>query len=792
MSGKYPETKNIKIPEETLLKWQNIVNTMAETINVPAALIMRLDPPQIEVLRASDKAENPYEVGDTEKLLGLYCEEVIRTDTELIVADARESEKWKNSPDVGLGMVSYFGVPLKWPDGDIFGTICVLDSKKNEYSDLFRKLMVQFKGLVESHLELIFNRKEIEREKEKIESYLDAVGLLVVILDKEGLVKRINERGCDILGQSKEEIEGKNWFENFIPEGIREEVKDVFNSLLSGDIDKVEDKENPVIVDGDKEKMIAWHNNIIKNVKGEIVGIINSGIDLTERKKAEEELKETKERYQKIVENADEWIWILDRDGNFIYANRAALENSGYKYEKWLGRNFGPIVVEEDLSKVKKIFAETLGGKSQHYELRIKDKKGNIRIMQVNTAPLLEDEEVVGTISVGRDVTEVKEKEKEFRKMDKLESLGVLAGGIAHDFNNLLIGIMGNISLAKMNIIDEETKEILSEAEKASKKASRLTDQLLTFSKGGEPIKEKTSIEDVIRESAGFVLHGSNVKCKYDFPEDLWKVKVDKGQISQVVNNIVLNADQAMPEGGKISIKVENLVLGQENTLSFPEGNYIKITIEDEGIGIPEEHLDKIFDPYFSTKLKGHGLGMTTVYSIVQKHKGHIKVESKSGKGTTFYVYLPAAEGEGKEKEGEEKEKEEKETLPLEKQKILLMDDEGIVRKTIGRMLTDRGSEVVFAEDGVEALKKFREAKNSPHPFDAVILDLTIPGGMGGKETVKKIREMDSNVKIIVASGYSNDPVMANYEKYGFNGVLAKPFHIEELVKILKSIIGKS
>jgi len=906
MREEYSDTKNIEIPKETLKKWQGIVNTMADIINVPAALIMRVEPPEITVLSASDTEENPYEVGNKENLLGLYCEEVIKTNRELLVADARESEKWKDNPDIELGMVSYFGFPLKWPDGDIFGTICVLDSEKNEYSELYKKIIVQFKELVETHLELIFQRREIEKEKEKTEKYLEAAGPLVVILNEEGKVEKINARGCSILGYRKEEIEGKNWFENFIPERIRKDVGDVFGRLMSGEIEMTENEESPVIVGGGGERIILWHNNIMKNNEGEIIGTICSGIDITERKeaqkklkkseeekslilngspllivyqnteheiiwanraagesvgkepedlvgkicyeiwnqsdtpcegcpvekaiqkgelvsgeiispdgrvwfikgnpvvneegniigaiettmniterkKAEEELRETKERYQKIVENADEWIWILDKEGNFKYANRAALEGSGYEFEKWLGRGFQPIVVEEDLPKVGKIFAETLGGKNQHYEVRIKDKEGNIRILQVNTAPLLEEGEAIGTVSVGRDVTEDKEKERELIRMDKLESIGVLAGGIAHDFNNLLMGIMGNISLAKMSV-DDEIKEMLSDAEKTSRKASCLAEQLLTFSKGGEPIKEKISIEDVIRESAEFVLHGSNVKCEYKFYEDLWEIEADKGQMSQVINNIVLNADQSMPEGGNVLIEARNVVIGDDSTLPLSKGKYIEISIEDEGMGIPEEHLDKIFDPYFSTKLKGHGLGMATVYSIIQKHEGHVKVESKLGEGTTFFIYLPAEEGD----DGEKDEKEE--IFLLEKLKILLMDDEEIVRKAIGRMLKDKGSEVVFAEDGEEAVQIFKEAKNSSQPFDAMILDLTIPGGMGGKETVKKIREMDSNVKIIVASGYSNDPVMANYEKYGFNEIIVKPFDNEELVRVLKSVIGK-
>jgi PAS domain S-box-containing protein len=907
MKKKYPDTKGIKIPKKILGKWQKVVNTLAELIDVPSALIMKIYPSEIEVFKASDTAGNPYEVGDRENLLGLYCEEVIKTNKELLVADARESKRWKNNPDIKLGMVSYLGYPLKWPDGEMFGTICVLDSEKNEYSELYRKLMVQFKELLESHLELIFQHREIEKEKIITEKYLDAAGPIVVILDEKGRVKRINERGCSVLGCKKKEIKGKDWFENFIPENIRKDVKKIFERLMSGNIKEKEFEEHPVIIRGG-EKIILWHNNILKNEEGGIVGTISSGVDtterreyqkrlrkaeeekslilngtpmlidyqntkheiiwankaagesvgkkpeelvgkkchevwnqrnvpceecpvekaikkgelvsgeirspdgrawfikanpvideegdiigvieitmnVTERKKAEEELRKTKERYQKIVENANEWIWIIDCEGNFTYANRAAVEGSGYKIENWLGRSFEPIVLEENLSKVKRIFAETLGGKSQNYELRIKDKNGNIKTLQVNTAPLLEEGEAIGTVSVGRDITEDKEKEKELMRMDKLESIGVLAGGIAHDFNNLLMGIMGNISLAKMNIDDDEVKELLSDAAKASKKASRLTEQLLTFSKGGEPVKEKTSMKDIIIESSEFVLHGSNVKCEYHFSEDLWNVTVDKGQMFQVINNIVLNADQSMPEGGKISITGDNILLDKDNTFSLPEGKYIKISMEDEGVGIPEEHLNKIFDPYFSTKTKGHGLGMTTVYSIIQKHEGHIKVESKLGEGTTFYIYIPAVEEDKEEREGE-KEK----VSFLNKKKILLMDDEEVVLNTMGRMLKEKGSEVVFAEDGDKAVKKFKEEKSTSHPFDAVILDLTIPGGMGGKDTLKEIRKIDPKVKVIVSSGYSNSPIMANYDKYGFNGVIAKPFNIEELIRVLTNVFGK-
>ncbi|MEJ2306976.1 MAG: PAS domain S-box protein, partial [candidate division WOR-3 bacterium] len=295
MDKKYPDTKNIDIPEKMLAKWQEIVNILAEIMNVPAALIMRTFPPEIEVFVTSDTEENPYEVGHREKILGLYCEEVITNDKELLVADARKISRWKNNPDIKLGMISYLGYPLRWPDGDLFGTICVLDSKKNKYSELFKKTLFQFKELIESHLELIFQHRKVEIEKEKAEQYLEAAGPIVVILNEKGKIKRINERGCSILDCKKKEIEGKDWFENFIPEQIRKNVKKVFERLISGNTEEGEFEEHPVITGKGYEKIILWYNSIIKNEKEEIVGTISSGIDITESKEAQENLRKSEE-----------------------------------------------------------------------------------------------------------------------------------------------------------------------------------------------------------------------------------------------------------------------------------------------------------------------------------------------------------------------------------------------------------------------------------------------------------------------------------------------------------------
>jgi CheY-like chemotaxis protein len=315
-------------------------------------------------------------------------------------------------------------------------------------------------------------------------------------------------------------------------------------------------------------------------------------------------------------------------------------------------------------------------------------------------------------------------------------------------------------------------------------RARDLTQQLLTFSKGGAPIKKTASIDELLKDTTVFTLSGSNVKCKFSIPEDLWSVEIDEGQISQVINNLIINADQAMPEGGTISISAENVIIGAEDVLPLKEGRYLKIKIQDQGIGIPEEYLQKIFDPYFTTKQKGSGLGLTIAYSIIKNHKGYIAVKSKLGVGSKFSIYLPALEKQIPKKK-------EAEIRPITgKGKIMVMDDEEIIRTSLGEILTFLGYEPEFARNGEEALATYKKAIDSGQSFDAVILDLTIRGGMGGKETIKKLIEIDPKVKAIVSSGYSTDPVMADFKNYGFRGVVAKPYDIKELSKELDDVIN--
>ncbi len=374
---------------------------------------------------------------------------------------------------------------------------------------------------------------------------------------------------------------------------------------------------------------------------------------------------------------------------------------------------------------------------------------------------------------------------QEILRAHKLESLGILAGGIAHDFNNILTAILGNISLVKMwSNPSDKIYPRLDAVERASIRAIDLTHQLLTFSKGGAPIKKTTSILELIKDSADFALRGSNIKCEFDMGKDILPVEADRGQISQVIHNLVINAKQAMPDGGKIIINIKNINIKEHESIHIPVGMYVMISIRDFGTGIPEELLDKIFDPYFTTKQKGTGLGLAIAYSIIKNHGGLITVESEYGKGTIFNIYLPASNERTMQEETDD------DTLHTGKGRILVMDDEEMVRDAIGDMLLDLEYSVEFATGGCEAIKKYKEAKLSGKPYDVVIMDLTVPGGMGGKDAIKEILEFDPSVKAIVSSGYSNDPVMANYQIYGFSGVITKPYELKKLSKELYRVMN--
>jgi signal transduction histidine kinase/ActR/RegA family two-component response regulator len=382
-----------------------------------------------------------------------------------------------------------------------------------------------------------------------------------------------------------------------------------------------------------------------------------------------------------------------------------------------------------------------------------------------------------------KEISERKRYEEELQKAEKLESIGILAGGIAHDFNNLLTGVLGNLSIARIRAPGAaDIHENLSKAEKACLRARDLTRQLLIFSKGGAPIRKATAIAAVLRESAECTLRGSDVLCEFSLPDDLPPVDIDEGQIGQVVNNLIVNADQAMPGGGTLRVEARTVEVGPGDPLPIRPGRYVRVTVSDTGIGIPKEALPRIFDPFYTTKEKGSGLGLTTAYSILRHHDGMITAVSEPGEGTTFSLYLPVS-----------RDAVPRDAKPAEnsrKGRVLVMDDEAMVREVALEFLGHLGYEGEAVVSGEEAIAAYRVAREAGRPYSAVIMDLTIPGGMGGKAAVRKLRDLDPDVRAIVSSGYSNDPVMADPGKFGFRGVIAKPYRMRELGEVVDQVLS--
>lgn len=652
-----------------------------------------------------------------------------------------------------------------------------------------------FNHMAESLQQDIAKRKKAEkalRESEDIyRSLVENIDMGITLIDQDHTVLMANAAQGRLFKKKANEFIGKKCFEEFekrdhvcphcpgvaamengcpsetIAQGIRDD-----GSPLTVNI-----KAFPVLGEKEQEKRFI-----------EVVE------DISEQLKTQQDLAAEKERLAVTLQSIGDGVITTDISGNIVLLNKVAESFTGWSNEEALGRPLTEIfhlihertreICENPAAKV--MSSGQIVGLANHAVLIARD--GTERSIADSGAPIRDAQSnIIGVVLVFRDVTAQIKTEQELLKMKKLESVGVLAGGIAHDFNNILAAILGNINLALFDKeLNKRTRNLLSEAEKASLRAKGLTQQLLTFSRGGAPVKETSSLENVIKDSANFVLHGEKVTCQYYIPEDLWFVDIDKGQISQVIQNIVLNASHAMPEGGIVEINCGNLSSIRKDALPFAQdGKFVKICIQDRGIGMSANIVEKIFDPYFSTKHGGSGLGLAITQSIITKHNGHISVESSPGVGTTFTIYLPASlKTEKKHKESFVEDK------TSFKVKILIMDDDEMVKNVAKAMLVQLGHEVVLAADGEEATRLFQDAKNTSAKFDLVIMDLTIPGGMGGQEAVKKILAIDSDAKVVVSSGYSNDPVMAKFKDYGFCSAIVKPYQLQELSKVISQIIG--
>ncbi|MBI5492694.1 MAG: PAS domain S-box protein [Deltaproteobacteria bacterium] len=504
--------------------------------------------------------------------------------------------------------------------------------------------------------------------------------------------------------------------------------------------------------------------------------------DITERKRAEERLAESEKKFRGLIESLPIGVSVTNEAGDFLEANTAICRIFGFGSKEELMKFTVPSLYVNPEDRGVSVEMIKLGA-AREIEIRCKKKNGAEFLGSLTSVSQTSADGEPLFISILQDITERKKIEAELLKAQKLDSIGVLAGGIAHDFNNLLLGVLGNVSIAK-NYLKPGDKafELLDKVENAALRSKDLTKQLLTFSRGGEPLTEPSHIEQLIRDSAGLVLRGTDVSCKFLFPRGLWPVEADQGQIAQVINNIILNARQAMPGGGAVTVSAENAVVDSVTALPLKPGEYVKITVKDRGIGMTKKVLSKVFDPFFTTRKKASGLGLAISYSIIKKHRGHIAAESKAGEGSSFSIYLPSAQTasltEGARRNS------------AHRGKVLVMDDEQMVRDVSGDMLELLGCTAEFAGTGEGAIELFKKAKEAGSPFDAVILDLTVPDGMGGKDALKRLLEIDPDVRAIVSSGYSKDPIMSEYHKHGFKGVITKPYTVPEFGRVINAVLA--
>ncbi len=665
-------------------------------------------------------------------------------------------------------------------DGSIVFGESFIDIRRNKQGET-----IGFRTVSRDVTERKQAEEALRESEEKYRTILEQMRDGYYEVDLAGNFTFVNDASCLNLGYSREELIGNN-FRLALSENEAKAVFQAYHEVyLSGELNKgftfeVERKDGTI---GYAESSIA----LKENEQGEIIGFRSVSRDVTERKQAGEALSKSHKQLTAVLDSLDSLVYVVDFDSyEILFIN---------KYGRYV---WGDVQGQKCWNSIQKDqkgpcsfctnsrLVSEMGLPTGVYQWEfLNTVNGRWYDCQDQAIPWID--RVLVRMEIATDITDRKRLEEELQRVEKLESIGTLAGGIAHNFNNLLTMILGNISLASMDAAPgSEIQESLEQAEKASLRAKDLTLQLLTFSKGGAPVKEIASLTELLKDTAGSALGGSNVKCRFSIPDDLWQAEIDARQVSQVIYNLVINAQQSMPAGGTIELSAENIAINKTQRLGkglpIIAGDYVRVAITDHGSGIPKEHLEKIFDPFFTTKINAIGLGVATAFSIARQHGGHLSVESKVGSGSTFYLYLPASAPKQAIKD---------QVKPAVKARILVMDDEQGVREVAGRMLKHIGYEdVECAADGAEAIKLYKSSMKSGNPFGVAILDLTIPGGMGGEVTIQKLLDIDPEVKAIVSSGYIDDPVMAGYSEYGFSGMITKPYTLEELRKAVQDVIG--
>ena len=613
-----------------------------------------------------------------------------------------------------------------------------------------------------------------------LESSLDAF----LILDaRDGAIIEVNQTVADRFGASTpEQLRGRTVFDMFAPDvaqGRRAWAQEV---LAQGKPIRTEDRDRGKVFDSTVYPVL--------DDAGKPTKLVVLSRDITNRKRAEEALRASEALYRSLVEASPEGIYLADiHTEALLMVNRQAATLHGFATPEEMLAEVGsckdlfvpeqrPVTMRE-LERARQDVAQPLA------EVELIRKDGTRFPAELTAAPVVDGDGLPNAfLMMARDVTFKRKLQESLLNTQKLESLGVLAGGIAHDFNNLLAAVLGNVTLAKALVNDNgPAQQRLAETETALARAHDLTQQLLTFSKGGAPVKAPLALDQLVRECAGFALRGSRAQARFHLPSDLWPVEADVGQVNQAIQNLLLNAAQAMPRGGTIDVSTENVVVADASPLGPAPGRYVRLCIRDRGMGIPAELLPRIFDPYFTTKPTGSGLGLAATRSVVDRHGGHIDVESALGEGTTFIVHLPASETAPPRAADVDE-------PPLGGTgRLLVMDDEAGVREVMSEILRYLGYDVEVAPDGDSAIELVRQRLAEGRPFDVAILDLTVPGGLGGKEALAELRTLDPSLRAIVSSGYNTDPVLSRFRDLGFQGVLRKPSSLQEVARTVRTVL---
>jgi PAS domain S-box-containing protein len=521
-----------------------------------------------------------------------------------------------------------------------------------------------------------------------------------------------------------------------------------------------------------------------------LVGVI---FDISATREAEHELAAEKERLAVTLGSMTEGVITIGAHGRVLFINRAAADLCQWDAFEAVDRDIADIcVLQDSAGRSAPINLGPVLELGSHVELprhtQLVGRSGRLRLVEGRLIPVSNvSSKRIGAVLVLRDITERQRLEEQLQRAAKMESIGILAGGIAHDFNNILTAILSNLTLLELDLKGQSASgPILEDAIRATKRAGELTLQLLTFSKGGDPVRSAVHLPEVVKEAATFSHRGSNVKSEFDLPADLWPADVDKAQIGQVIQNLVINATQAMPNGGTLKLSASNRSIPPGTHSVLAGGDYVCISVSDTGVGISPENIEKIFDPYFTTKLQGSGLGLATVFSIIRRHQGHIEVSSGPGLGSVFTFWLPAAREARPQPnphpsyEGAER-----------RARVLFMDDEEQNIRVAEKLMRRMGLDFEAVPDGTRAVERYKEAKQEGVPFDLVVMDLTIPGGMGGREAISILRSFDPDVRAIVSSGYSSDLAMADFRKHGFRGMVAKPYDISELASVIRGVLAE-